>query len=110
MLIFLRNKLKRFRYFYHFYISVIDLCSDKRSFSLLTALLSLFKVKSLHCYDHVNIIPCKTRECFMIMCLLQSFTPWAPEISDCLYFFIALIAFIISLRIFPQALDPFKAC
>ena len=91
------------------YTSVIDLCCDKYNFSPLTVhfLLLLypcnyitFKVKSLRCYDHVSIIPCKTRECFMIICLLQSFAPWSPGISDCFYFFIALIAFITLPRIF----------
>ena len=88
---------------FYFYTSVIDLYCDKYNFSPLTIhflLLSYpcnfitFKVKSLHCYDSVSIIPCKTRECFMIICLLQSFAPWSPGISDCFYFFIALIAFI----------------
>ena len=88
---------------FYFYTSVIDLCCDKYNSSPLTIyflLLSFpcncitFKVKSLHRYGHVSIIPCKTRECFMIICLLQSFAPWPPGISDCFYFFIALIAFI----------------
>ena len=92
-----------------FYTSVIDLCCDKYNFSsLIIHFLLLFypcnyitlKVKSLPRYDHVSIIPCKTRECFMIISLLQSFAPWSPGISDCFYFFIALIAFITLPRIF----------